>query len=240
MGLLIANELFVVKITIEPHSSVIYFGVRRKFKNGIKKLPFFVFIETKFYKQRSRTGRTTAFLARIHSRKHTHTLLLHWWCIESVGWRVLLAVIRVHAITDGFMHCYCLLGYCIVWRCKERKEQFDGRNSQVMTLKSTELKQRKHREVYIIQTKSHLHSFTCTHDDDGETKTIWKSSEKVTIMWSHEIYMALDFKLGEFCVCARREFNSADLGSIFFFDFWAAIVLFWTAYLFSLWKQPFR
>ena len=118
-----------------------------------------------------------------HSLANTHTTPL---MVHRVGW--LVGVVgrdmSIHAITDGFMHCYCLLGYCIVWRCKASKEQFDGRNSQVMTLKSTELKQRKHREVYIIQTKSHLHSFIRMHSwrRRWRTKTIWKSSEKVTIM----------------------------------------------------------
>lgn len=81
-GSLIADELFVVKITIKQHSPVIYYKVRRIFKNLIKNVPFFdvyVFIETEFCKQRSRTGRTMAFLARTHThtQSQTHSRMLH-------------------------------------------------------------------------------------------------------------------------------------------------------------------
>lgn len=184
--LLITNEVYVAKITIETewesHSLVIDYKFKLESKNGIRNLLFRgVFAETTFQnKDQERIERWRHFW---HTHTQSYTQILHWWCIESrlVGRSV---VIRAHTITDGFMHCYCS-GIVLFYGGVRKQRATWWAELPSYDIKIDRIETKKAPGGLHNSNKSHLHSFihmysTTANENNMEIK------RKVTIMWSYE------------------------------------------------------
>lgn len=110
----------------------------------------------------------------------------------------------MHAINDGFVHCYCW--FIVLLRWKKSSGGARWAELQSYDIKIDRTKQRKHREVYIFQTESfafiHIHTLRVKQYGNQATTTTTKNSHHPCEVWAvqpraHHLLLLL-FRLHRF------------------------------------------